>query len=100
TPGQLLTRLAGTSLAGDEPYFTRYGVGAGICFPTIVIDGVTVRSGSPYRSFGGSYDRTNEFRNLSPRANEISAIEVYRSSAIAPVEWPSSCGLIMIWTKR
>ncbi|MDT8370341.1 MAG: hypothetical protein RQ745_14125, partial [Longimicrobiales bacterium] len=103
TPGQLLTRLPGTTLDGlGDPYFPRTRTFGPICYPMIVVDGITVRNDpQPFEDSG--YSRTDEFRNLVPRANEISAIEVYRSSAQAPVEWKSSannCGMIMIWTKR
>ncbi|MDT8369211.1 MAG: hypothetical protein RQ745_08375, partial [Longimicrobiales bacterium] len=112
TPGQLLTRLPGTNLytgdGSDDPYFRRSqrvdlgsGKGGGICYPVVVVDGMIVRNDPYYKN--GSPDTTNYFRNLAPRANDISAIEVYRSSAQAPAEWQSSannCGMIMIWTKH
>ncbi|MDT8370287.1 MAG: hypothetical protein RQ745_13855, partial [Longimicrobiales bacterium] len=82
----------------------------GICYPVVVVDGLIVRNdpyfktpGSEKIPKGGFVDSTDFFDNLSPRANDISAIEVYRSSAQAPVEWKSSannCGMIMIWTKH
>ncbi|MDT8367693.1 MAG: hypothetical protein RQ745_00695, partial [Longimicrobiales bacterium] len=101
TPGQLLTRLPGTSLdSNDEPYFHRAqrtdltGERRGRCVPVIVIDGSTVRT-----TMQSGEDR---FEDLV-RATEISAIEVYRSTVQVPVEWKTganSCGMIMIWTKH
>ncbi|MDT8369212.1 MAG: carboxypeptidase-like regulatory domain-containing protein [Longimicrobiales bacterium] len=93
TTGQLLVRMPGTSMTpGGEPYFPRHGS----CLPMIVVDGLTVRTTTSPSSI-------DAFRDVAPRANEISAIEIYRSSTFAPVEWKSSannCGMIMIWTKH
>jgi hypothetical protein len=34
------------------------------------------------------------------RPQDVGAMEIYRGSAGAPVEYDSACGVIVIWTKR
>lgn len=101
---EMVGRLGGVALgAGREPYFLRAqrpdltGRGQSLCFPVIVVDG------HPIRTSSGRRGRFVALRDMMPHADLIAAIEVFPTSATAPVQWrtlENECGVIAIWTRR
>jgi hypothetical protein len=65
------------------------GASRGACVANVVIDGMDM----------GRMDRDAiSVDDVHPK--DIGAMEIYREGDIAPMEYSSGCGLIVIWTKR
>lgn len=100
-PSDLVRRVAGVQLAGDsEPVFSRsmvQGFSGSLCAPNLYVDGVPARLDPSLRDAGDAFD------NLLPPPEQIEAIELYPGGASIPVQWrgsTSTCGVIVVWTKR
>jgi hypothetical protein len=100
---RILMREGGIAMSDDQLYFLRAqrpdltGRRAQVCIPVVVIDDFVVRS-DPNVVIG-----TESLEFLLPPASQISAIEVYPTSAFAPVRWKTldnDCGVIAVWMRR
>lgn len=63
------------------------------CGPRVVLDGMTIHEGGP-----GAPAPIDEL----VRADQIAALEIYRSGAEVPIEFkfgPDTCGAVVIWTR-
>lgn len=80
------------------------GVMANRCDPVWYVDGVRFRDADyGQQLFGADISSRPSFLDNIIRPSEIAGIEVYRSLSSAPPQYQpldSSCGVILVWTKR
>jgi hypothetical protein len=90
----LFTTMVGVSVNQSAPTSEHSGnqvlmkSALGPCIPTLYVD-------------GGRVDNPQGYLDDVVRATDVRKVEVYKDGAFAPAEFSSStCGVIVIWTKR
>lgn len=89
------------SSASNVPYFPRHRDFSGQCLPAIYMDGQKLVGSGPAQEVLASFGPRgiNGLANLS----EVAAVEIYPSPSATAGDFQgadSSCGVIVIWTKR